>query len=181
MHRIAQFRVSGHWFLDRDATEQARHRGWRSLDGFMDAVVLFERHKRLPLHGVDKQHGMDTVNDLIGSMDRQLESLESRTRSEGHDRRSHPPVVGTTGVERVIVWVIPEGWFVAPGLAFSTAVVDGLWMGPGVVQSFAQLGHVDTTPVRQLHHVLVTDQVVGVLGHRGQRAVRPPGPAPRAW
>ena len=95
MHRIAQFRVPCHGFFDRDATEHTRHLGWRSFHGFMDAVVLFERHKRLPLHGVDEQHCMDTFNDLIGSMDGQLEGLEPRTRSEGQRRNTARRVIGT--------------------------------------------------------------------------------------
>ena len=114
MHRITQFGVPCHGLLDGDATEHTGHLGWRSLDGLMDAVVLFERNKRLPLHRVGEQHCMDTFHDLIGSMDGQLEGLEPRTRSEGHGRSRRRAVLGTAVVVAVVLRVLPGRRLVTP-------------------------------------------------------------------
>ena len=178
-HRIAQFRVPCHGFLDRDATEHTRHLGRRRFHGFVHAVVLQERDKRLALHGVDEQHRMDTFNHLFGSMDRQLERLEPRTRSEAPPGRTALPRHRDRGRRRRH----PSGYSLGGGsscrMAASTGVVNRR-VRPGVLEALRAACHIEAASVRQLHHVLVTDQVVGVLGHGRQRRLRPPGPGPPA-
>src|SRR5580698_2226637 len=108
----------------------------------MDAVVLQERDKRLPLQAVGEQNGMYSIHYIFGSVHGQLECLESRPRSE---RQSEPRAargaVGCTEIA-VVLGIVPQRRLVL-GATGSTRRFLHRRMGPQVLQPLPQLGGVD--------------------------------------
>src|ERR1700722_17259824 len=141
----------------------------------MDAVVLQERDKRLPLQAVSEQNGMHSIHYIFGSVHGQLECLEPRPRSE---RQSQPGAARVAVRSReigVVFGIVPQ-WRLGLRPTVSTRRLLHWWMGAQVLQTFPEFGGVDLAEVAEPHYVLITDQIVRMFRHRRQGGLGRPGP-----
>ena len=134
--------------------------------------------------GSTKSTALQAVGHLFGTMHRQFQRLEpgagpaSRGRRDVATASSHslavrrrdpctlPRIVrADPAVRRIVNGSRPRG------------VRLGRWMGAQMLEPLPQAGGIESATVRELHDVLVTDKIVGMLGHRAQGGLGGPGPA----
>src|SRR6202035_2191971 len=112
----------------------------------MDAVVLHERDKCLPLQAVGEQNGMHSVHYIFGSVHGQLECLEPRHRSERQSQVAAARVaIGGTEIA-VVLRIVPQRGLVLRTTG-STRRLLRRRMRAEVLETFPEFGGVDLAQV----------------------------------
>ena len=147
-------------------------------DRIVKIVVLHQRDEGVTLQRVDEQYRLQAIGHVLGPVHRQLQRFESRTVLLAGQRTARP--------RRPIPLASPSsGSLSSPGSPYTGAIATptcvelaSVWrVGAEILEALTQARRVEPAPIRQLHHVLVAHQVVGMLGHGGQGRLGGPGPA----
>ena len=198
-----------HRLLHRQPHQQSPHLGWRAVDGLVEVVGVHQRRKAARCRSSENSAassrsptssgrwmasrsasspGLNSPADRPGPDDPAARrpppdppadrstpaSDRSKRSSPSSGSRTQDPSGTPSRLRRWPVGCRPAG--LSPISRNRSRPRSHL---PEVLETLAQERRLEPAALGHLHQVVVANQVVGVLGHRGQRVVGGPGPTLR--